>query len=50
MINLINNLSDKKAIGPRSVPTKILHIIKLIIADPLSDIINHLTQGRISKI
>ena len=40
VINLINNLSDKKAIGSHSVPTKILQLIKLTIADPLSDIIN----------
>ena len=39
-INLINNLSYKKVNGPHSVPTKILHLIKFIIADPLSGIIN----------
>ena len=40
VINLIHKLSHKKATGLRSVPTKILHLIKLNIADPLSDIIN----------
>ena len=40
VINLINNLSYKKINGPHSVPTKILHLIKFIIADPLSEIIN----------
>ena len=34
VINLINNLSHKKAIGPHSIPTKIRLLIKLIIADP----------------
>ena len=40
IVSIINNISIKKAIGPHSIPTDILHIIKLNISEPLSDIIN----------
>ena len=41
ILELINNLNSNKASGPYSIPSEILHLIKFIIADPLSKIINH---------
>ena len=40
IVNIINNISMNKAVGPHSIPTYILHLIKLNISEPLSDIIN----------
>ena len=40
IINIINNISINKATGPHSIPTNILHLIKLNISEPLSSIIN----------
>ena len=40
VINIINNLSINKATGPHSIPTDILHLIKLSVAQPLADITN----------
>ena len=40
ILDMINNNINNKACGPNSIPNKILHIIKPIIAEPLSDIIN----------
>ena len=40
IINIINNLCTNKALGPHSVPTDILNLIKLNIADPLAEIVN----------
>ena len=40
IINIINSLCTNKASGPHSVPTDILHLIKLNIADPLSEIVS----------
>ena len=40
IINLINNISINKAIGLHSIPSNILHLIKLNLSEPLSDIIN----------
>ena len=37
----MNSLDSNKATGPHSIPlTPILHLIKLNIAEPLSDIVN----------
>ena len=40
IVNIINNISLNKAVGPHSIPTNILHLIKLNISEPLSEIIN----------
>ena len=40
IIDTINSLSKNKALGPHSTPTDVLHLIKLIITDALSEIIN----------
>ena len=41
IINIINNsINLNKAYGPHSIPTDILHQIKLIVAPPLAEIIN----------
>ena len=40
IINLINNISINKAIAPHSIPSNILHLIKINLSEPLSDIIN----------
>ena len=40
IIDIINDLDTNKACGPHSIPTDILHTIKMIIVDPLTDIIN----------
>ena len=40
LIRIINNLNANKASGPYSIDYEILHLIKLIIAAPLSRIIN----------
>ena len=41
IINIINSfLSLNKVYGPHSIPIDILHLIKLIVATPLSEIIN----------
>ena len=40
LIRIINNLNANKASGPYSIDYEILHLIKLIIAEPLSRIIN----------
>ena len=40
LIRIINNLNANKASGPYSIDYEILHLIKSIIADPLSRIIN----------
>ena len=41
IITTINNLDCNKAVGPHSIPNNILHLIKDIIADPLSKLTNH---------
>ena len=38
--NLINNIEINKATGPHSIPSNTLHLIKINISKPLSDIIN----------
>ena len=38
--DIINNININKASGPTSIPNKILHLIKHIIATPLSNLIN----------
>ena len=40
VIRTINNLNSNKATGPSSIDYKILHLIKLNIAEPLSRLIN----------
>ena len=40
IVNIINNISLNKACGPHSIPTNILHLIKLNISEPLAEIIN----------
>ena len=40
VINNINDLSSNKALGPHSIPTDIFHLIKLNVAQPLTEIIN----------
>ena len=40
VIDIINDLKSNKATGPNSIPNEILHFIKLIIAGPLSKLIN----------
>ena len=40
IIYIINNLCTNKELGPHSVPTDILHLVKLNIADPLAEIVN----------
>ena len=40
IVNIINNITMNKAVGPHSIPTNILHLIKLNISEPLSEIIN----------
>ena len=38
--NLINNIEINKATGPHSIPSNTLHLRKINISEPLSDIIN----------
>ena len=40
IITVINHFNNNKASGPNSIPNEILHIVKYIIADPLSKITN----------
>ena len=40
IISIINNINIAKATGPHSIPSNIFHLIKLIIAEPLSKIVN----------
>ena len=40
IIDIINKNLNNKASGPNSIPNLIIHLIKLIIAKPLADIIN----------
>ena len=40
IIEIINNLSDGKAVGPNSIPNLILKLMKMEIAEPLAQIIN----------
>ena len=40
IISITNNINIAKAPGPHSIPSNILHLIKLIIAEPLSKIVN----------
>ena len=40
IIHIINNLNLNKSTGPHSIPSDILNIIKLNIAEPLSEIVN----------
>ena len=40
VINTINDLNSNKSLGPYSTPTDIFHLIKLNVAQPLTDIIN----------
>ena len=40
VINTINDLNSNKALGPYSTPTDIFHLIKLNVAEPLTEIIN----------
>ena len=40
VLNIINDLNVSKACGPHSIPTDIFHSIKLIVAEPLTKIIN----------
>ena len=40
IINITNNLNFNKSTGPHSIPGEILNIIKLNIAEPLSEIVN----------
>ena len=44
VINIINDISINKANGPNSIPTNILHLIKINIAQPLVDIVNHFIE------
>ena len=38
--NIINSIKSSKCVGPNSIPTKILHLIKDKISIPLSELIN----------
>ena len=40
VIDIINDLNSNKATGPNSIPNEFLHLIKLIIAEPLSKLMN----------
>ena len=40
ILNLINKLNVQKSVGPHSIPTDIFHLIKINLADPLSNIVN----------
>ena len=40
IISIINNINIAKATGSHSIPSNILHLIMLIIAEPLSKIVN----------
>ena len=40
VVNTINDLSSNKALGPYSTPTDVFHLIKLNVAEPLTEIIN----------
>ena len=40
IIDIINKNLNNKASGPNSIPNIIIHLIKVIIAKPLADIIN----------
>ena len=40
VIKIINSVDSNKATGPHSIPTPILQLIKLNIAEPLSEIVN----------
>ena len=41
IIDIITSIDIDKAVGPHSIPSNILHLIKDIISEPLSNIINH---------
>ena len=40
IIQVVNELKLNKSNGPNSIPTEILHLIKGLIADPISHVIN----------
>ena len=40
IIDIINTIDITKAVGPHSIPSNILHLIKDIISEPLAEIIN----------
>ena len=57
VINTINDLNSNKALGPFSTPTDIFHLIKLNVAEPLTEIINlsfeegvYIDQLKIAKV
>jgi hypothetical protein len=49
VINTINDLNSSKSLGPYSTPTNIFHLIKLNVADPLTEIINLSFEKGISR-
>ena len=57
VINTINDLNSNKSLGPYSTPTDIFHLIKLNVAEPLTEIINlsfeegvYIDQLKIAKV
>ena len=57
VINRINDLNSSKSLGPYSTPTDIFHLIKLNVAEPLTEIINlsfeegvYIDQLKIAKV
>ena len=57
VIDIITSSISNKAVGPNSIPNKILHMIKELIAEPLAEIINlsfstgiYIDKLKISKI
>ena len=57
VIDIITSSISNKAVGPNSIPNKILHMIKKLIAEPLAEIINlsfstgiYIDKLKISKI
>ena len=57
VINTINDLNSNKALGPYSTPTDIFHLIKINVAEPLTEIINlsfeegvYIDQLKIAKV
>jgi len=57
VINIINDLNSNKSLGPYSTPTDIFHLIKLNVAEPLTEIINlsfeegvYIDQLKIAKV
>ena len=57
VINTINELNSSKSLGPYSTPTDIFHLIKLNVAEPLTEIINlsfqegiYIDQLKIAKV